>query len=175
MREEADRERIRRLMAAFGRAATGPVRVFLVGGTTAVLLGWRATTIDVDVTFEPKEDAVLRALPRLKDELLVNVELVSPAHFVPVPAGWEARSPVVAREGRLTFRHFDPYAQALAKLERAHAQDLEDVESMVAAGLVVPEQALSFMREIEPELFRYPAVDPASFRARVEGAFTRGR
>ena len=139
MRELTDADRLRRFMQALGAEAESETRVYLTGGATAVLLGWRATTIDVDVTFEPEEDAVLRALPRLKDELLVNVELVSPAHFVPVPAGWEARSPVVAREGRLTFRHFDPYAQALAKLERAHAQDL------------------------------------ASFRARVEGAFTRGR
>ncbi len=62
MRELADRERIQRLMAAFGRAARGDVRVYLVGGATAVLLGWRATTIDVDLVLRPEDDAVLRAV-----------------------------------------------------------------------------------------------------------------
>jgi len=43
VRALADRERVRRLMGgAFGRAAGGDVQVHLVGGTTAVLMGWRA-------------------------------------------------------------------------------------------------------------------------------------
>jgi hypothetical protein len=61
-----DRERIRRLMEAFGRGARTDVRIYLVGGATAVLLGWRATTIDVDLVMRPEDDTLLRAIPGLK-------------------------------------------------------------------------------------------------------------
>ena len=49
--------------------------------------------------------------------------------------------------------------------------DLLDVPAMVDGGLIVPERALAYFREIEPELYRYPAVAPRSFRRRVEEAF----
>ena len=146
-------------------------RAYFTGGVTAVLHGWRPTTIDVDLALVPEQERALRALPLLKEELSLNVELVGPADFVPVPAGWEERSIFVAQEGRLSFFHLDPYAQALAKLERAHTQDLEDVRAMVADGLVDPGRALAYLGEIEPELYRYPAVDPQAFRERVEEAF----
>ncbi|MBA3330939.1 MAG: hypothetical protein H0T39_08735 [Actinobacteria bacterium] len=171
MRELADAERIHRFMRALGAAADADGAAYLTGGTTAVLLGWRASTVDVDLAFAPETDALLRAVSRLKHELQVNVELVSPADFVPVAAGWEDRSLFAAREGRLSFYHYDPYSQALAKLERAHAQDLADVRAMVEHGLVEPERALRYFEEIEPALYRYPAVDGPSFRRRVEEAF----
>ena len=158
-------------MRVLGAEADTDGAAYLTGGATAVLQGWRSTTIDVDVKLVPESDRLLRALPRIKDELSINVELVSPADFIPVPAGWEDRSLFAAREGRLTFYHFDPYAQALAKLERAHAQDLPDVQAMVEAGLVEPARALLYFADIEPELFRYPALDPRSFRRRLEDAF----
>jgi hypothetical protein len=168
VRELADAERIRSFMRALGAEADAEGAAYLTGGATAVLLGWRDTTIDVDVTFVPDSDRLLRALPRLKDELQINVELVSPADFIPVPGGWEDRSVFVAREGRLSFYHFDPYSQVLAKLERGHAQDLDDVRELLSSGLVEAERTLAYLRELEPELYRYPAVDPPSFRGRVE-------
>ena len=91
MREVADRDRIHGLMEAFGRAARNDVRVYLVGGATAVLVGWRATTIDVDFVMRPEDDALLRAIPKLKESLEINVELASPLDFIPVPPGWEDR------------------------------------------------------------------------------------
>jgi hypothetical protein len=105
VREEADLERIRRLMQAFGQAASGRVRVFLVGGTTAVLLGWRTTTIDVDFVMRPDDEGILRALPSLKETLRVNLEIASPAEFIPVPAGWEDRGTFVSHEGPVAFYH----------------------------------------------------------------------
>ena len=171
MRELADAERIRRFMRAVGAEADADGAAYFTGGATAVLLGWRDTTIDVDVSFVPERDRLLRALPRLKDELRINVELVSPGDFIPLPSGWADRSIFIAREGGLGFFHFDPYAQALAKLERAHVQDLEDVRSMLNARLVDPAEARARFEEIQPELHRYPAIDPPSFRARVHSAF----
>ncbi len=171
MRSRADAERIRAFMRAAGAAATREGVCYLTGGATAVLVGWRGATIDVDVAFEPEQDELLRALPAIKNELRVNVELASPGDFVPLPEGWRERGVSVGREGRLSFAHFDPYSQALSKLERGHAQDLEDVIAMRDRGLVDPARLLELFVEIEPELYRFPAIDPGSFRAAVEAAF----
>jgi hypothetical protein len=171
MRELADADRIRRFMKALGQGANAESACYLTGGATAVLFGWRASTIDVDMKLVPESDQLLRAIPRLKDELQINVELASPADFIPVPPGWEDRSVFIAREARLSFFHFDLYAQALSKVERAHAQDLGDVQEMVERGIVDPGRARSYFEGIEPELHRFPAIDPPSFRRRVEQAF----
>jgi hypothetical protein len=168
MRELADDERIRRFMRALGEAADEDGACYLTGGATAVLFGWRTSTIDVDIRLEQDSETLLRAIQTLKDELRLNVELASPADFIPVPRGWEERSTFVASEGRLTFYHFDLYAQALAKLERAHVQDLGDVEAMLQRGLVERPRLRSYFEEIEPELYRFPALDPRAFRRRVE-------
>lgn len=171
MRQLADADRIRRFMRALGREASSEVRCYFTGGATAVLLGWRRSTIDVDLKLVPEADEVLRAIPRLKEELQINVELASPLDFIPVPPGWEGRSLFIAREGKISYYHFDPYAQALAKLERSHAQDLEDVRNMLRSGLVQPARALEYFERVVPELYRYPAIDPRAFRRAVEDAF----
>lgn len=171
MREPVDAARVRRVLNALGRAAERELRVYLVGGTTAVLYGWRASTVDVDLALRPDDDALLRAIPGVKERLRVNIELASPADFIPLPPGWEERSPFVARVGRAAFHHFDPYAQALAKVERGHRRDLDDVAAMVARGLVDPARARALFAAIEPDLYRFPAVDAASFRRAVGAAF----
>jgi hypothetical protein len=171
MREIADLERIRRFMRAFGAAADITTRVYFTGGATAVLMGWRASTIDVDIKIEPESDAVFRAIPDIKESLQLNVELASPIDFIPVRPGWQDRSPFIAHEGRASFHHFDPYAQALAKVERGHRQDVDDVREMVVRGMIEPSGAWHYYSDIEPHLFRYPAVDPRSFRQSMEAAF----
>lgn len=171
MREVADRERIGAFMTALARHATAEVDVFLVGGTSAVLIGWRATTIDVDLVMRPESDAMLRAIPLLKEQLRLNVEFASPDLFIPVPPGWEQRSPVVTRIGRVTFRHFDFVAQALAKIERGHARDLADVQAMTAHGLIKAADVRAQFARMEPEMFRFPAIDPPSFRRAVDAVF----
>jgi hypothetical protein len=47
MRELADVSRIERFMREFGRAASTEGQIYLAGGATAVLYGWRESTIDV--------------------------------------------------------------------------------------------------------------------------------
>jgi hypothetical protein len=170
MRALANADRIRELMRALGRETRDETTVYVAGGATAVLLGWRETTIDVDLKIVPENDALLRAISRLKHELRVNVELASPADFIPLPSGWEERSLFAGREGAVTFRHFDPYSQVLAKIERGHARDVEDVDSMLAAGLVEAGRLRACFEEIEPELYRFPAIDGAAFRAALEQA-----
>src|SRR5437867_1368311 len=117
MRLAADADRIVRFMRSLGGAADRDGACYFTGGATAVLLGWRGSTIDVDVKLVPESDVLLRAIQGIKEELQVNVELASPDDFIPVPPGWQGRSIFVATEVRLSFYHFDPYSQALGKLQ----------------------------------------------------------
>ena len=174
MRELTDAARLRAFMRALGAEADQEARVYFTGGATAVLLGWRPTTIDADIAIVPDSDRLLRALPRLKESLRMNVELASPAHFIPELPGWEERSPFIAREGKVSFHHYDLYSQALSKIERGHAQDRQDVAVMLQRGLVEPARVRELFAAIEPKLYRYPALDPASFRRAVEEALARG-
>jgi hypothetical protein len=171
VREVADRARVEAFLAALAREATVATDVFLVGGTSAVLVGWRQSTIDIDLVIRPESDAMLRAIPALKERLNVNVELASPDQFMPVPAGWEDRSPVVMRIGQVTFRHYDFVAQALAKIERGHGRDLADVDAMVARSLISGLEVRAMFALMEPQLYRFPAIDPPSFRRAVDAVF----
>jgi hypothetical protein len=168
MRGLANAERLRRFLRELARAAEADAAVYLTGGATAVLLGWRDATVDADILIVPEHDALYRALPRLKEELRLNVEIASPAHFIPELPGWRERSLLIERVGRVSFYHYDPYSQALAKIERGHAKDLADVDQLLDRGLVEPARLLELFETIEPRLFRYPAVVPASFRRRLE-------
>lgn len=56
-------------MRAIGDAARAPLQVYLVGGATAVVEGWRQATIDIDLALGPGHDAVLRAIPAIKEAL----------------------------------------------------------------------------------------------------------
>jgi hypothetical protein len=168
MREIVDAGRVWTFMRALGGEARDTGAVYLTGGATAVLFGWRATTIDIDIKIVPDNDAVLRALPELKERLGINVELASPAEFIPELPGWEDRSPYVANAGPLTFRHYDLVSQALAKIERGHTQDRRDVAEMLDRGLVTRLALRERFERIAPLLYRFPAIDPPSFERSLE-------
>jgi hypothetical protein len=174
MRPAVDEGRLRELVRGLARVASAPTRIYLTGGATAVLEGWRSSTIDVDLRFEPDVDELFRVLPVLKERLEINIELASPADFIPELPGWRERSPLVFQEGNVEVHHFDFYAQALAKIERGFSQDLDDVGEMIERGLVERTRLGELYEAIEPELYRYPAIDPAAFRRKVEAALTGG-
>jgi hypothetical protein len=167
MREPIDAFRLKRFMRRLGESG-GTARVYLTGGTTAVLRGWRPSTIDIDLLLVPDDDLLLRAIQELKEELHVNVEIAGPSHFLPELPGWEERSRLVAREGNVHFFEYDLYSQVLAKIERAHAKDLEDVRHAMGDGEVKREELWRLFEAIVPQLHRFPAVDLKSFRKRVE-------
>lgn len=114
----------------------------------------------------------MRRLVELKEELQINVELASPPDFIPELPGWRDRSPLIERTGNLEARHFDPYSQALSKIERGFDLDLEDVDAMIERGMVDPAEARRLHNAIKGELHRYPAIDPAAFDARVNKALS---
>ncbi len=168
MRELADAERVERFMEMLGAEVRAPSRVYFTGGATAVLMGWRPTTVDVDLKLVPDSDEILRAIPHLKQQLSLNVELASPDLFIPELPGWRERSRFIRQVRQLSFLHYDFYAQALAKLARGDVKDLLDAEHMVLTDLARPDELLRFLEAFEPDLYRYPAIDPRSFRRSVE-------
>lgn len=141
--------------------------MYLTGGATAVLEGWRESTADVDVRFEPDSDEALSRIAEIKERLEINIELASPLDFLPELDGWRDRSRFRLRDGNLDVFDFDPYSQALSKLERGFELDLADVGSMVDSGLVEPAKLRELFEGIEAELYRFPAVDPETLRVAV--------
>jgi Nucleotidyltransferase of unknown function (DUF6036) len=167
VRAETDKARLNAFMSALGDRVRGEGNLYLTGGATAVLHGWRPMTIDVDIKPDPEPAGLFEALAQLKDELDLNVELASPDQFIPAIPGWRERSLFIARHGRIKFYHYDPYGQALSKLQRRHDRDLRDVDSLWQSGLIEKGRLWEFFQQIEPQLIRHPAIDPATFRAAV--------
>jgi hypothetical protein len=104
----------------------------------------------------------------LKERLGVNVELASPPDFVPELPGWRERSPLLFSGGNVSVHHFDFYSQALSKIERGFDQDLDDVKAMISSGLVKPARLGALYEQVEPNIYRYPAIDPAVLREKIE-------
>jgi hypothetical protein len=175
MRPLVDDVRIRELARELGRLAASPVRIYITGGSTAVVEGWRESTADVDLRLEPEAEELMRAFSALKERLAINIELASPLDFIPELPGWRERSPFLFAEGAVAFHHFDPYSQALSKIERGFKRDLEDLDAMIDRGLVDPSRLGALYQAIEPELYRYPAIDPSAFKRKLDAALDRGR
>jgi hypothetical protein len=168
VRASVDASRLRAFLEELARVAREPTRLYLTGGASQLLRGLRDATVDIDLTFEPESDELLRSMVRLKETLNVNVEIVSPAHFVPALPGWRDRCEFALQIGKLSVLHFDPYTQALSKLERGHVRDRQDVQALVREGIVDPSRLRSLFSEVRSELFRYPAIDPKTLGAAVE-------
>jgi len=162
-------------MEGIGRRATGPGRVYLVGGSSAVLVGWRDATVDADIKLDPEPPAVFEAIALMKDELDMNVELAAPDQFVPPLPGWRERSPFIARHGEVDFLHYDFYGQALAKIERGHHTDLADVQAMVQHGLIDLDELVRLFEDVTDDLLRYPAIDEQALRAKLATTVERVR
>lgn len=155
-------------MRELGRAAKGAGRIYLTGGTSAVLVGWRESTVDADLKLDPEPAGAFDAIRRLKDDLDVNVELASPEDFIPPLPGWRDRSQFIDRHGQVDFFHYDFCAQALSKIQRGHDRDLADAREMIQRGLVDPAQLLQLFADIESDLLRYPAIDADVLRRKLE-------
>ena len=167
MRRKVTVATLRQFMRELAAAARSPGNVYFTGGATALLLGFRHQTIDIDLKLDPEPEGVFEAIAALKNRLDLNVELASPDDFIPRAPDWRERSRHIDSIGPLQFFHYDLALQALAKLERGHAQDLEDVTSLLRGGYVTREELRKKFTRIEPGLLRYPAIDPQQFKRKV--------
>jgi len=159
MRPPLDKKRLLDFLEEFGRDIPGNGIIYLTGGATALLHGWRDMTVDVDIKADPEPAGYFESIARLKDSFPINIELAAPDQFIPALPEWKERSIFISRHGGVDFYHYDPYSQAIAKLERSHARDLTDVESMHDAGLIKSSQLQDLYGSIKAELIRYPSID----------------
>ena len=159
--------KVSHLLRLLGEEATGAGRVYLTGGGSAVLYGWRENTIDVDLKLDPEPPGVFNAIRLAKESLNMNVELASPDDFIPPLPNWRDRSTFFVQHGKVDFYHYDFYGQALSKIERGHEQDLRDVEAMFRLGLVESGLLMELFEGIEAHLPRYPAIDANAFRGKI--------
>lgn len=164
-------------MRFFASRVQGKGRVYLTGGASAVLYGWRDLTVDVDIKMYPEPRGAFEAIARAKEALSMNIELAAPDDFIPPLPGWRERSLSIASaqgsKRNVEFLHYDFYAQALAKIERGYEQDLQDVVAMRERKLIRPSRLMELFEEIEPELVRYPALNPSGFRSQTQAVVTR--
>lgn len=82
MRLPVQVEKLETLMFALGRAVKSPGHIYLTGGATALLHGWRTMTVDVDLKADPEPKGLFEAIAELKDGLSVNHSDGSLRNFV---------------------------------------------------------------------------------------------
>lgn len=155
-------------MSVLGREARGSGSVYFTGGASALLIGWRGSTVDIDIRLDPEPPGIFQAIAKVKRELNINIELASPQDFLPPLPGWRDRSVFIDKRGQISFYHYDFTAQALSKLSRAYDRDLNDVLSMYDKQLFSLDNLSDSFEAIEPELIRFPSLDPDDLRRKVE-------
>jgi hypothetical protein len=69
VRRPLDPDRLRQVLEALGRGCRGPGTVYLTGGATALLHGWRSATVDLDLKLDPEPPGAFTAIARIKEEL----------------------------------------------------------------------------------------------------------
>lgn len=168
MRSNVNSQKIEQLMKALGREARGSGSIYFTGGASALLIGWRNSTVDIDIRLDPEPSGIFQAIAKLKQDLDINIELASPQDFLPALPGWRDRSIFIGRQGGISFYHYDFTAQALAKLSRGYTRDLDDVQAMYQQKLFTLEDLHNGFEAIEPELIRFPSLDPELLRNKVE-------
>lgn len=169
MREEITRQRLDLLMKELARRAPrrGSYRVYFVGGATAVYLGWRRSSIDVDLYSD--QDVVFRNIQEIKERLNINIEFARPEDFVPPLKGTTNRHVFIDTVGAITFYHYDPYAQLLSKVVRGFQRDLDDAREFISSGIVDPRKLRSLVAAIPDSAYaRYPSVSRGGIENAIE-------
>lgn len=167
MRSNVNLEKIKILMQALGREAQSSGCIYFTGGTSALIIGWRESTIDVDIRLDPEPQGVFQAIAKLKNQLDINVELASPQDFLPPLPGWRERSLFISKCGQVSFYHYDFTSQALSKLSRGFDRDIKDVQAMYSYQLFPLKDLVDGLEAITPQLIRYPSLNPEAIRNRV--------
>jgi len=145
----------------------GPYRVLFVGGGTAVLAGWRESTIDADLYSDNEE--VFRDVQGIKERLQLNIEFARPENFVPALAGSDDRHRFIETVGKVSFYHYDPYAQLLSKVVRGFNRDMQDAEGFLDSGMVDAERFRSLVSAIPDAAYvKYPALSRGAVLAAVD-------
>ena len=171
-----DARQISEFLDRLGQCYRFPGTVYLVGGSSLLLLAAKESTFDIDLKFQvppERHSEFIRCLRQLSVEMQLAVEQASPDEFLPLPGGHEDRRRYIGRYGGLEVFHFDLYSVALGKLERGNEKDLVDVIQMVRTGLIDLQALERYFQEILPRLEGYSLrTDPHDFERKF-GLFKR--
>ena len=169
VRGSLTRKGVRDLMRELARSSPrrGTHRVYFVGGATAVLQGWRTSTIDADLY--AGKDAIFHDIQNIKERLQLNIEFARPEDFVPALARSDDRHVFIETIGNVSFYHYDPYAQLLSKVVRGFNRDLQDAKSFVDSGLVDPGRFRALVGNIPDAAYsKYPSLSRRAVQDAVE-------
>jgi hypothetical protein len=87
---------------------------------------------------------------------------------VPPLEGSECRHVLIETVDRVSFYHYDPYAQLLSKVVRGFARDLVDARAFVTTGMVNPDRFKALVHGIPDAVYaKYPRLSPRAVRAAV--------
>lgn len=154
-------------MQSVGRMINKNATFYLTGGATAILYGFREGTIDIDIAGDM--DELFSSIPKLKERLQINIEMAKPTDFIPSLPGEKGRHIAIGTFGKVTFMHFDPYAQAFSKIVRGHATDIADVKALMASELVDIRKLCEMVKKLPDHNFaRYPRLHRSAVTAAVE-------
>jgi hypothetical protein len=169
MRDELTQDRLRALMREIARTAPRgrTYRVYLVGGGTAVHAGWRSSSVDADLFSE--DESVFREIQRIKEHLNINIEFARPEHFVPALRDSESRHLFIETLNKVSYYHYDPYAQVLSKVVRGFERDLDDARHFVRSGMVDAGTLRALVERVPESAYaRYPNLTPTAVLEAVE-------
>lgn len=162
-----DAQGLYRFLQRLGQCYRHAGELYLVGGSSLLLVAAKTSTFDIDVKFEvplEHQTAFIRCLRQVGRELGVPVEQASPDQFIPMPSGYIERRRFVGRFSNLDVFHFDFYAVALSKLHRGNDKDFADVISMTQQGLIELTALEGYFQEILPRYEDLLSADPTGFR-----------
>lgn len=169
MREEVTREYLVLLMKELARRAPrrGAYRVYFMGGGTAVYLGWRRSSIDVDLYSD--HEIVFRDIQEIKERLNINIEFARPEEFVPPLPRTAQRHVFIDTIGTITFYHYDPYAQVFSKVARGFQRDLGDAREFIRSGMVDPRKLRALVAGLPDSAFaKYPSLSRDGIEKAIE-------
>ncbi len=166
-RQTITREILGSFMLSIGKLLKKRSVIYLTGGSTALLMGFRDGTIDIDLAGEI--DELFNHISKLKEKFRINIELAKPTDFVPSLPGEEERHILVGHFGNVTFMHFDPYSQVFSKIVRSHATDLLDVAAFVRSKCVDLKILKEMVKKIPDRHFaKYPRLNRVAVEKAIE-------
>jgi hypothetical protein len=153
-------------MESVGRVLRKNTTLYLTGGSTALLYGFRESTIDIDIAGDM--DEMFAHIPGLKEKLQINIEMAKPTDFVPSLPGENTRHIFIDQFGKVIFMHFDPYSQAFSKIVRGNQTDMSDVKNLAKERLVDLQKLSEMVKGLSDiDFARYPRLDRRSVEQAV--------
>lgn len=167
MRKPLNKQSLELALSTMASRSQGEGAIFLTGGACAVYKGWREATLDIDIKIDPEPLKIYEAIQYAKRHCQVNIELASPADFIPELNGWRERSVWIKRYGSIDVFHYDFISQALSKIERHNDQDLQDVFNLMSHQGVSEEELMKSFNQIRSQLIKYPRLEEELFEQKI--------